>query len=487
MTSRQCSQEAAYNGPGACCSLALFTLPDGASKEDRQRLLQRAAHLMQLVEANDEDGPLFRPANLQILVAVSARLLGEQATRTEFREFPAEGLGDRPQMRRGEGQADILVQIAAPTEADRRYALRLASEVIGLGYGTQVEPKIRIEQREVHGARIFSGLEPFGYRDGPPAGSEAFPPELVAAIEGLKKDEVPEDKWIESLRERKLLGKEPLKSQEKVLKVLQRIAKQPRILADSSDKQGRRNADAKEKINQTLALEAEAPVWLLYQRYVHNLAGFSADEAKAAIGKEPFELKELHPPAGSHLAVAKEDAALLTRRGFAYRTDRGEEGLAFIALARDPVIFREALKRHLESDRLLTITKAVDGGIYVVPPSADSLMKRLGMAARAFVRDEERDPVPPIARQLLRPSASPIPALVDYQVAAKLPDYVSLIRSKGIFLEPTMHLRGDIEALLVKIEDALEVGGELRALREEIRATSEAVYQLNGGYLVLGA
>jgi hypothetical protein len=76
---------------------------------------------------------------------------------------------------------------------------------------------------------------------------------------------------------------------------------------------------------------------------------------------------------------------------------------------------------------------------------------------------------------------------VEYQVAAELPDYVSLIRSKGMFLEPTMHLRSDIEALLSQIEDKLGAGNDLRALREKIRATSEAVYQQNGGYLVLGA
>jgi hypothetical protein len=350
-----------------------------------------------------------------------------------------------------------------------------------------------MSHHEVHGARIFSGLEPFGYRDSKPAGTEGYPPALVDAVTGLVKDRIDPAEWIERLRDEGLLPpEEKLRNEAAVLAILQRIAVSRAALAESNRSAAAMGGAGTRSTNEFFGFNGEPrSVALLYQRYRHKLGSFDPNEAERNIGKAPFQLQQqADPPEGSHLQVTRDshEAEMLMRRGFAYRSDNGDEGLAFVALANRSDIFEEALRRHLESDRLFRMTTALEGGIYVVPPGADELLEHFGLGSRLeLVRAQDQPVIPAIAAQLLRPRASPIPGLIDYPVAAELRDYVTLARAKGMFLEPTMHLRPDIEALMVQIEVALGAKKDLADIREKIRAVSEAVYEQNGGYLVLGA
>jgi deferrochelatase/peroxidase EfeB len=182
------TQEAIYNGQGSCCSIAIFKQEGELSEAEKKALAGRAAHLMEIIEQRAVGGdPQYRPENLQVLVAVSNRLLAVPGKFTEFPEEGFENTSTKRTMKRGNGQGDVLVQVAAANEADRRYALRLAVEMLEHGYGEPEQSDLKIRHREVHGARIFSGLEPFGYRDAPLSGFEGYPPTLVDAVTLLAK------------------------------------------------------------------------------------------------------------------------------------------------------------------------------------------------------------------------------------------------------------------------------------------------------------
>jgi hypothetical protein len=492
------TQEAIFHGAGECSSVMLVTL-DGAGDRDQanKALLERAARLMALLEQKDAGGPLHGPDNLHVLVAVAASLL--PATKLSFTEFPATGLtstSGKRRMPRGDGSALVLVQVCAPTETDRRYALRLARGIFeGYGAKEQMPEGLQPVTREVHGARIFSGLEPFGYRDASPSESEGLPPDLMQELRRLQKAGVAPAQWSTQLRAAKLLPATPLVDESRTIEIFQRALADDGAAAAASNRLkptrkpelARSAAERAERQAAALAplkALAEDDIWLLYQRFEHELDSLASMDAREDMGKAAVggALATSPPGAGSHIAVAQEDRATIQRRGFAYRNDQGTEGLVFIGLAANPESFRTSLLRHLDGDRLLNFTSVAASGIYRVPPSAEWL------AGTAMVdhRSAQVDPIPLPARQLLRPKLEGKcrPRLVNYQVIPEVIQYVQLARAFGLFLEPTMELNPEAELQLQALEAGIG-GGQLTALRQKIREQSELLYNYNGGYFTL--
>jgi len=489
-------QEAMFHSAGECSSVLLVSVSANEAELSaaRSALLARAARLMGLLEEQDKTGaPLYGPDNLYLLVAVANRLLPAPDA-PAFTEFPAEGITVAGRtMQRGDGSADLLVQVSAPTETDRRYALRLALGILqGHAAREGMPPSATLVSSEVHGARIFSGLEPFGYRDAAPSESEGLPPALMTELRALRDAGTPPAQWIDVLRARGRLPRTPLLNDARAVEIFQRAladeAAPPNPLKPRRNPTLPRNAaeqtERQDAVLAPLRALAEGDVWLLFQRFEHKLDDLTNINPAADIGKAPVggSIATGAAPANSHLAVAQADLPTVQRRGFAYRNERGAEGLVFIGLTSRPDSFRESLVRHLESDRLFNFTNAVSSGIYRVPRSAQALADE----ARVDARPAGSDPIPPPARQLLRPrrEGGRIPRLVNYQVIPEVIQYVQLARASGLFLEPTMELNPSAETALQAFEASLGVA-ELATLRERIREQSEVLYDYNGGYFTL--
>src|SRR6201999_3737135 len=128
-----------------------------------------------------------------------------------------------------------------------------------------------------------------------------------------------------------------LRNPERVIEILDRIKGPESKLPTSVDDENAAARDSSAATNQILGLREEGqPVWLLYQRYQHDLEAFSSGKAEENIGKKPFQTKdEARPTEGSlpYVVAKAVEANVLCRRGFAYRNDHGQEGLAFLALA----------------------------------------------------------------------------------------------------------------------------------------------------------
>lgn len=137
------AQEALAHGPGLSSALLLFDRLPHASSADVRKI---AARVMRAVE------PANLPQNLFVLVAVGVDALDpslahdvQSAKTTPHAErFPRQ-------------QHDLLIQVAAHSEADRVLALRTIDTAIAAEMVTT---------QEIFGARIFRNQEHFGFPDG---------------------------------------------------------------------------------------------------------------------------------------------------------------------------------------------------------------------------------------------------------------------------------------------------------------------------------
>ncbi len=129
--------------------------------------------------------------------------------------------------------------------------------------------------------------------------------------------------------------------------------------------------------------KAAGATWLFYQRWQQRLELFAslrdrAQENVMGITRDGGEMP--NAPKDSHVTLAREYhrgvAGAFIRRGFPIRS-WGEEGLAFLAAAKDPRAFALALDIMLgvagPPDALLRYAYPVGGGLYVAPPSAEWL------------------------------------------------------------------------------------------------------------------
>jgi putative iron-dependent peroxidase len=127
--------------------------------------------------------------------------------------------------------------------------------------------------------------------------------------------------------------------------------------------------------------------FVLIQRYVHNLAAWSRlsqRDQEAAIGrtkKDSIELpgnRKLPTAHISRVEINGPDGAELkiVRHSFPYGVASGENGLFFIAYAKDSAIFQAMLARMFGaskdglSDRLMDFTKPLTGAILFAPSLA---------------------------------------------------------------------------------------------------------------------
>ena len=147
-------QKAAGHGPRRFSAVAVF---DRAREVRPDAIRAAAARLMSAVEG-------IELATLDVLVGVSWPALDGHRAEVEIRTRHdgelAPGLmapDPRAPSLKIDTQADILVQVAAETESDRLFALRLARAVLA--------PELVLRD-EWLGARRGLGREPFGYRDG---------------------------------------------------------------------------------------------------------------------------------------------------------------------------------------------------------------------------------------------------------------------------------------------------------------------------------
>ena len=115
--------------------------------------------------------------------------------------------------------------------------------------------------------------------------------------------------------------------------------------------------------------------WVLAARFVQQVEAFHRlppHEQEQAVGRTRDGEWISHAPPGAH---AHEQAAVsrgwLIRRGFPWRAF-SEEGLLFVAAAREPAAFERALDAMTGAsgpvDRLLAWTRPVSAAVYFAPP-----------------------------------------------------------------------------------------------------------------------
>lgn len=119
--------------------------------------------------------------------------------------------------------------------------------------------------------------------------------------------------------------------------------------------------------------------WLLYLRFHQDLERFGRLKPRAqehVVGRTREGELLPTPPEEAHIVRARAAGAgenqLLIRRGFPFR-HAGEEGLAFVAVSREPDYYPRSLDMLLGTggqppDALLRYATAVGGGLYLVPP-----------------------------------------------------------------------------------------------------------------------
>lgn len=124
--------------------------------------------------------------------------------------------------------------------------------------------------------------------------------------------------------------------------------------------------------------------FVLTQRYVHNLAGWETLPARAQeriIGRTKKDSVELDPkPDDSHIARAEivegGRELKIVRHSMPYGAAGGEQGLFFVAYAKDPAIFEAQLSRMFGSapdglhDRLMEFSRPVSGAFFFAPSLA---------------------------------------------------------------------------------------------------------------------
>lgn len=128
--------------------------------------------------------------------------------------------------------------------------------------------------------------------------------------------------------------------------------------------------------------------YVIVQKYLHDLGAWgemSVEEQERAIGRtkaEDIELDDATKPADSHVALATIEEPDGTQRQI-YRENMpfgrvgdGEYGTYFIGYAADPGVTEQMLRRMFvgepegSTDRILEVSTAHTGSLYVVPPSA---------------------------------------------------------------------------------------------------------------------
>jgi putative iron-dependent peroxidase len=121
--------------------------------------------------------------------------------------------------------------------------------------------------------------------------------------------------------------------------------------------------------------------YVMTQRYVHDLETWSAlsvREQEAAVGRskrDSRELKSAPPFAHIRRAEISDDTGELKifRQSMPYGTVSGDQGLYFVAYAKDPRRFDRMLSRLLGTaddgahDRLMEFTRAVSGAYFFAP------------------------------------------------------------------------------------------------------------------------
>jgi putative iron-dependent peroxidase len=117
------------------------------------------------------------------------------------------------------------------------------------------------------------------------------------------------------------------------------------------------------------SLDADGNGWLLWLRYEQPLDRFSAQplNTRQRIFGATIDGVPLNPsPPTSHKAMMQPHKKLL-RRGFPWRKS-GEEGLAFVAVARDAETHRSAVETFAKGgDALAKWATPISGGLYFLP------------------------------------------------------------------------------------------------------------------------
>lgn len=432
-------QSAILESTGPLDVVAIYREPEASAGPDTLR--QRAAELMALLEARGSNGDLLnRPENLHVMVAVSQDILTpaqrEMAGAAHTAEAATQSVvGEATSI--GEGPGVVLVQASAPTLNELTLALRQARAVL--------DPEGVMKVLEIEGGRLARDSEPFGYAD-------STPPVPVTPARGST------------------------------------------ARATLEQREGERKDQVRGKVGVARGA-AVGPLWLLHQRYENNLRKFFAlptpDARDGVMGKRRDGT--LVPGGHAHRARNASWADDLHRRGFTYRED-GVEGLAFQALAANPEVFRAALADLLANDALFEYCRAVEAGLYVVPPTAAWLFE-----------DVQAPALDGASRALLREARSPVPALVAYEVVPAVLDYLELARANGLFAnQDQMILPPELQRLFEGMEAWLagakvtvsvdrgeegynaEVENDLAGLREDARQGSAAHKANAGHYVTLG-
>ena len=247
----------------------------------------------------------------------------------------------------------------------------------------------------------------------------------------------------------------------------------------------------------------DGTTWLVFQRYNTKIDKFvELDVAErdnvmgVTRGRAAPSPSASFPPSDSHVAVVKAHGAKLQRRGFSFR-EAGVDGLSSW-VGQNASGSRGGAARHgHQRQPALEFVTPVSGGFYFVPPDAAWLLRKLGSVTLAPVD------LPARVTRHVRDEGATVLQLVDYSLVPQVLEYLLLARGRGAFIEPTMHLRPDLDTLMEAFEAVLagatvgplaldkrassydsDVETKLRSLRETVRQASEAHYLQHGRYLL---
>lgn len=394
-------QKALRHSAGGAAALAFFKLTGNADEAKRaiDRLMKYAAELE-------------RPSNLHLLVGVGRKLA---------KAWIADEEGFRASLPKG--GADVVVQVAAMTHADRLHGLRAAAYFL--------DGPLRLES-ESFGDRILDGLEPFGFGGGWSA-PDASSLERGAYLLHLRYEQKLKrflDQKAERLPEK---FEKATDAQKAILKRLwPRTAVVGAVPASIQEPEG---------------VPANHPTVADYLE-----EGLAADRPPHS---HVHTMKALE-----HEAVWK--ASPIVRRGFPFRRD-GREGLEFLGAARDPRVFelalgamdRDALSGFVELDRK-------QSGVYFCPPYVAS-------DAVASASDVGN----------LTDGLDHGPDMLDYSISTKDSEYWEALMKAGIFVGTPGEQKIDprVRAALVAIHAQIDPENlyDLNRKLTEFEAASNAI------------
>jgi len=350
-------QGAAEHAPDRFNALALFRASGKVKSSD---IVKAVAGLLTQAETIE----LTPSGTLHVLVAIApkhlsnhdaAEAIDEQWSQKTEKKLIS-GAPAMQKLSKEDGQADVLVQVAASVEDDRVFALRLAEGILRQG-GLELA-------REWFGTPQLVNRDPFGFRS---AIANPWEPKPGTGDAAAQRDE------------------------------FARIADGP----------------------------LEGASWLLHRQYVQDVDAFiklDPSKRERVIGTKPNGSDLPDSPRKSHVGMARryreEGRGLLVRRGFHFRED-GQEGLAFLAIARELEAFLQADEEMEGGDAILDFVTGTGGGVYLVPPTAEWLLAGVRPAA-----------VPPAAKDVQRYEA-PLELL---EVVPAFKTYMMLIKLHGTFV-----------------------------------------------------